>query len=169
MFRRTLSLALALACVLAGLPAPEPAHAAATAATPPTIRWGYYVTYAADSLVSLKANIDSLTHVSPYYYVLANDGTIDAREEEPETTAFMRSRGVRILPMIKNAATYDAFHALIDTPEKQDRIIAALVTLVVSKNYDGINIDWEGINPPTARCSPISCAACACNSRRKAS
>ena len=41
-----------------------------------TIRWGYYVTYNPDSLASLKANIDNLTHVSPYYYSLKADGTI---------------------------------------------------------------------------------------------
>ena len=108
---------------------------------------GYYVTYAADSLVSLKANIDALTHVSPYYYELAANGTIDARERAAgDDRVHALARGP-ILPMIKNAATYEAFRALIDTPEKQDRIIAALVALVVSKNYDGINIDWEGINP----------------------
>ncbi|MFN8515834.1 MAG: glycosyl hydrolase family 18 protein [Chloroflexia bacterium] len=145
MFRRTLQVALVLACVFAGLPGPASVGAAEMAAGQ-TIRWGYYVTYAGDSLVSLKANIDALTHVSPYYYELAVNGTIDARNEQPETTAFMRSRGVKILPMIKNAATYDAFKALIDTPEKQDKIVAAIVALVVSKNYDGINIDWEGVN-----------------------
>src|SRR5690349_14584941 len=135
MFRRSFQLALALACVCAGLPGLAPVRAAEVTGGHP-IRCGYYVTYAADAL----------THVSPYYYVLATDGTIDARNEQPETTAFMRSHGVQILPMIKNAATYDAFHALIDTPEKQDRIVAAIVALVVSKNYDGINIDWEGVN-----------------------
>ena len=96
MFRRTLQVALVVACVVAGLPGPASVGAAEVAAGQ-TIRWGYYVTYAGDSLVSLKANIDALTHVSPYYYELAANGTIDARNEQPETTAFMRSRGGRRL------------------------------------------------------------------------
>src|SRR5690242_16142450 len=65
MFRRSLQLLLALACVGANLAAPLVAHPAAARAAEapgaPPIRWGYYVTYAADSLVSLKANIDALT------------------------------------------------------------------------------------------------------------
>ena len=151
MFRRTLQLLLALACVCANLPAATAARPASAGApiapAAPPIRWGYYVTYAADSLVSLKANIDALTHVSPYYYNLAADGAIDARNEQPETTAFMRAHGVRILPMLKNASTYDEFRKLLDTPEEQDRLVAAIVALVVGKNYDGINIDFEGLNP----------------------
>ena len=119
MFRRSFQLALALACVCAGLPGLAPVRAAEVVGGQP-IRWGYYVTYAADSLASLKANIDALTHVSPYYYALATDGTIDTRNEQTETTALHAAHGVQILPMIKNAATYDAFHALIDTPEEQD-------------------------------------------------
>ncbi len=121
--------------------APQPVRAA------DTIRWGYYVTYNPDSLVSLKANINSLTHVSPYYYSLKADGMIDTRNEQPETTAFLRSKGVRILPMISTSAQYDAFHALVDTPEKQDRLVAAVVNLVTTKQYDGIQIDFEGLHP----------------------
>ncbi len=136
-------LALAILLVALAVPLAPPAPRAEAAAT---IRWGYYVTYAADSLTSLRANVDNLTHVSPFYYALKWDGTIDARDEQPETTAFLRSRGVRILPMIKNHPTYDAFHDLIDTPEEQDRIVDALVNLVLTKGYDGIHIDWEGVN-----------------------
>ncbi|MDP9375797.1 MAG: glycosyl hydrolase family 18 protein, partial [Chloroflexota bacterium] len=142
---RARALRLTLAALLAILTVPLAPGAPAAAAVG-TIRWGYYVTYDAASLTSLRANVDKLTHVAPFYYGLNGDGTIDARNEQPETTAFLRSKGVTILPMIKNHATYDAFHNLIDTPEEQDRLVAALAELVVAKGYDGIHVDWEGVN-----------------------
>lgn len=111
-----------------------------------TVRWGYYVTYAADSLTSAKANVDNLTHVSPYFYTVRPDGTINTRAEQESVTALLRARGVKIVPMIKNDATYDAFRAMLDTPEKRARLVDAIVALVQSKNYDGIHIDFEGLN-----------------------
>lgn len=142
--RRLLSFVLAMLIGVSGLPLLRATPAASAAGT---IRWGYYVTYNPDSLASLKANIAHLTHVSPYYYSLKPDGTIDARNEQPETTAFLRANGVKILPMISTNAQHDAFHVLLDTPEEQDRLVAALVALVATKGYDGIQIDFEGLNP----------------------
>ncbi len=137
---RWLLVAIVVSGGTAVLPAERPARAAGT------VRWGYYVTYAADSLTSLRANVDNLTHVSPYYYTLRGDGTIDARNEQASTTSFLRSRNVEIVPMIKNEATYNAFHDTIDTPQEQDQIVARLVALVRDKGYDGIHIDFEGVN-----------------------
>lgn len=138
---------LALLVAIAAIPFLPEGGTVPTASAAGMIRWGYYVTYNPDSLASLKANIGSLTHVSPYYYSLKADGTIDTRNEQAETTAFMRGKGVKILPMISTNAQYDAFHALIDTPAEQDRIVAAIVGIVTTKGYDGINIDFEGLNP----------------------
>ena len=140
---RLAGLALVAALVGGLLPAPLAARPARAAGQ---IRWGYYVTYAGDSLTSLRAHVDSLTHVSPFYYTLGAGGAIDLKEEQPETTRFLRSRGVAIVPMIKNSATYDAFHALLDTPEERDRLVADLVRLVETRDYDGIHIDFEGVN-----------------------
>jgi spore germination protein YaaH len=144
---RAVRLVLALLLGIAALPLVPPGSTVPAVSAAGTIRWGYYVTYNPDSLASLKANIGSLTHVSPYYYSLKADGTIDTRNEQAETTRFMRDKGVKILPMISTNAQYDAFHTLIDTPEEQDRIVAAIVGIVTSKGYDGINIDFEGLNP----------------------
>lgn len=142
--RRLLSCLLA---VLVGVPGASLLRETPAASAAGTIRWGYYVTYNPDSLVSLKANVASLTHVSPYYYSLKADGTLDTRNEQPETTAFLRANGVKILPMISTSVQYDAFHALVDTSEEQDRLVAAIVALVTAKGYDGIQIDFEGLNP----------------------
>src|SRR5215218_3344760 len=106
---RALRLLLTLLVAAAGVPFLPSASGVPQASAAGTIRWGYYITYAPDSLVSLKTNIDNLTHVSPYYYSLKADGTIDTKYEQPDTTAFMRAHGVKVLPMLNTAAQNDAF------------------------------------------------------------
>ncbi len=142
--RRLLLVMLTLLVGGAGMPA---LHEVPVARAAGTIRWGYYVTYSANSLTSLKANIAGLTHVSPYYYSLKTDGTIDTRNEQPTTTAFLRANGVKIVPMISTSAQHAAFRALLDTAEERDRLVSAIVGLVTDKGYDGIQIDFEGLDP----------------------
>ncbi|MHB8647030.1 MAG: glycosyl hydrolase family 18 protein [Thermomicrobiales bacterium] len=115
-------------------------------AAAPIIRWAYYVTYAKDSFAALQANAGALTMVSPYYFTLQADGTIK-NGEEPDTNALLRAARVKIIPMVKNAATNADFTAQIATPEARDKLAATIADLVVPRNYDGINVDFEDIRP----------------------
>jgi spore germination protein len=112
------------------------------------IRWGYYVR-TQSSLESLRANIDSLTMISPFYFVLKADGTIGG-SDQPEVTQLAKSRGVKVLPMIQNdqyTASKEAFHNLLANPEKVRQIIDAIEAQVLTYGYDGYNIDFENILP----------------------
>lgn len=134
----TLSLLFPNAHVL--FPATQPVAAA------PLIRWAYYVTYAKDSFTALQANAGALTMVSPYYFTLQADGTIK-NTEEPDTNAMLRAARVQIIPMVKNEAHNADFTAQIATPEARDKLAATIADLVVPRNYDGINVDFEDIRP----------------------
>ncbi len=115
-------------------------------AAAPIIRWAYYVTYAKDSFTALQANAGALSMVSPYYFELQTDGTIK-NFEEPDTNAFLRAARVKIIPMVKNDAHNADFAAQIATPELRDKLAATIADLVVSRNYDGINVDFEDVRP----------------------
>jgi spore germination protein YaaH len=128
-----------LAVVLALMP---PAPQVALAAT--TIRWGYYVTYADTSAASLRQRVDILTHVSPWYFRLNADGTLTSMEE-PATTAFIRSRNVRVVPMIQNVARYDQFAQMLNTPEKMEAVVERIAQIGLRPEYAGVHIDFEGL------------------------
>ena len=115
-------------------------------AAAPIIRWAYYVTYAKDSFSALQANAGALSIVSPYYFTLQSDGTIK-NTEEPDTNTMLRAARVKIIPMVKNAATNADFTPQIATPEARDKLAATIADLVVPRNYDGINIDFEDVRP----------------------
>lgn len=115
-------------------------------AAAPMIRWGYYVTYAKDSFTALQANAGALNMVSPAYFTITKDGTIRSTEE-PETNAFLRAQRVKILPLVKNEAQGAEFAAQMETPELRDKLAQTVADLVVPRNYDGINVDFEDVRP----------------------
>ena len=115
-------------------------------AAAPIIRWAYYVTYAKDSFTALQANVGALSMVSPYYFELEADGTIK-NFEEADTNTMLRAARVKIIPMVKNAAHNADFTAQMATPEARDKMAATIADLVVPRNYDGINVDFEDVRP----------------------
>jgi spore germination protein YaaH len=115
-------------------------------AAAPIVRWGYYVTYAKDSLTALQANAGALNIVSPAYFTLKADGTI-VSTEEPDTNAFLRAQKVKILPLVKNEAHNADFTPMIATPDAREKVAQTIADLVVQRPYDGINVDFEDVRP----------------------
>ena len=113
------------------------------------VRWGYYVTYDSTSLTSLELHIGQLDIVAPYFYNLKADGTISNGVEQAALDV-MRNANVKIVPMIKNNAQWDDFHAQIATTQQRATIAQKIGALVIDNNYDGINIDLEGVNASDA-------------------
>jgi spore germination protein len=109
------------------------------------VRWGYYVTYDGNSITSLRQHVGQLDIVSPYFYHLTPSGTIKSFDE-PATTKLIRDNGVKVVPLIQNESRWDNFRTTIETPEKRAAIVDRLYDLVETKGYDGIHIDFEGVN-----------------------
>lgn len=108
-------------------------------------RWAYYVGNDPTSRVSLEQNIEQIDIVSPYFYHLTPNGSIKSFAD-PSVTSFVKRRGKKIVPLIQNEARWDEFSKQIDTPEKRDAIVTSLVDVVAANGYDGIHIDFEGLN-----------------------
>jgi spore germination protein YaaH/flagellar hook assembly protein FlgD len=139
---RRLALILALSLPLLAFLSPQ--HSAG-AAMP--VRWGYYTGYdKATSLPSLRAHVQDLTHVSPWYGFQFDAAGRLAGSDDPEVTGLVRSAGRRILPLVQNTARYDEFHRLIASPSMRTQMARAIAALVRTKGYHGINVDFEGVN-----------------------
>lgn len=116
------------------------------------VRWAYYVPYAANSLDSLKQHVGSLSHLSPYWYTLDGEGNVlttgsEVNEANKEIVLQLaRGRAVKVLPMLKNSATYADFTPVLARPELRKKVIDQLLVLVVANKFDGIHIDFEGIS-----------------------
>jgi spore germination protein YaaH len=110
------------------------------------VRWGFYVTYNPNSWASLQANAKHLNYVSPWFYNVSKEGLVTGRDQ-PHVTYLLRSMKIKNLPMVQNSAQYNDFSALLSDEARRATIITSIETLIAAYNYDGITIDFEGINP----------------------
>ncbi len=113
------------------------------------LRWGYYVNYDASSRVSLEANLTRLDFVTPYWYHVTPSGDIKSFSQ-PTVTAMLKANGIKVLPLVQNESKWDDFTKTIETPDKRDAIVDKLVAVVETNGYDGIQIDFEGVNASDA-------------------
>ncbi len=110
-----------------------------------SVRWGFYITYNPNSLTSLRANVSSLNYVSPWYFNVDPAGQVSGREQAT-ANALIRNAGAKILPMVKNTPQYNDFTAILTDTVKQDAMVAQIDGIVTAGSYDGITIDFEGLN-----------------------
>src|SRR5215210_241172 len=84
------------------------------AATPSKygVRWGFYVSYNANSWESLKVNAKHLNYVSPYYYYLHKEGKVTGNAQAHVDT-LLKQVGAKNLPMIQNVPQYNDFSAIL--------------------------------------------------------
>jgi spore germination protein YaaH len=105
------------------------------------------------SLASIQANIVALSESNPVWYEWKNDATIVAgwNAENPTWRAAMA--GTLLMPTIQNLvnSSFDAtvVATMLSSAATRDAHAEAIAQLVVSKAFDGIDIDYERV--PTAQ------------------
>ncbi|NOK59543.1 MAG: glycoside hydrolase [Chloroflexi bacterium AL-W] len=97
---------------------------------------------------SFEANADILDEVSPFWYSPDASGNLlhgsDARDETLLELA--RSKGVLMIPSIHNVLNTDPVSVILQNPEVRSRHVQNIVDEVLTYNYDGIDIDYEGLD-----------------------
>ncbi|SDF66779.1 Spore germination protein YaaH [Sporolituus thermophilus DSM 23256] len=96
------------------------------------------------SFPSMKAFAKHMSHVAPFWYKAAADGTLETRESQlVYDTA--RQAGLKIFPLI----TYKtgAIDTILSDPALRTKTINNIVKVAREKPYDGVNIDFEQLKP----------------------
>ena len=116
----------------------------AEAAPPPIpIRWMYYVNGVSDA--SLKANYSQIDIVSPNFYRLKSDGSVQGNINADVTT-FAHSKGIKVVPMIQNDPVTDDFNKILSDSTKVKNILDTIEQQIVANNFDGFQVDFENLN-----------------------
>lgn len=106
------------------------------------------------SLTSIQLHAGSLDESNPVWYSMTSTGAIVANWNAENPTWIAAMTGTRIIPTIQNVVngSFDAAVAesLLATASSREAHAQAIANLVISKTWDGIDIDYERV-PTTSR------------------
>jgi hypothetical protein len=145
--RRLASMLLAVLALLPvfALATGIPAQAAAKS---PPVFLGYWALWGDDAkpAAALSANLDRIDLFSPYWFTLRGDGSLGSRESGRDAlTAKVQDQGHLVIPLI-NKTSDDT--SLVDSGVRR-KAVDNIYRLLVDNDYDGVNIDFEGMEPYT--------------------
>ncbi len=95
---------------------------------------------------NLKAYPNTLDYLAPFWYSVHNDGSVSSTAN-PQTAAFARKNGIKLMPLFTNAG---GAYAFMQDPATRSRAIANIVNIVEKNGYSGASIDFQ-LLPPSAR------------------
>lgn len=132
---------LGLLAFLAGVPS---TGGAALAQNGPLVV-AYYVSWDPRSWHALEANADAIDVVAAQWVTVDPCGGIGSRDDQT-LKQFARARGISVFPSL---VTFSGWlnHRLLTDPEIRSRVLEELVAYVVAEDYEGFDLDLEGVLP----------------------
>lgn len=111
--------------------------------------YGFYVNWDENSKTSFNKNIDSMTNLVPEWLQLTPSLTLKTSTDS-SITEEAKAHHIKVLPLVSNFINNkwdgETLHRLFTTPGAEDLFIKNMLDYVRTNDYDGINIDFEGIN-----------------------
>jgi glycosyltransferase involved in cell wall biosynthesis len=114
------------------------------------IRAGFYVNWdAAQSFSSLQKNIKHLNLIIPEWLFI--DPNTDQLYDniDPKALKIMQDAGVKIMPLLtnnyKSLFRGETIKRILNSPEKKQKLINDILTVLKKYNFIGVNIDFEEI------------------------
>ncbi|WP_440446383.1 polysaccharide deacetylase family protein [Neobacillus bataviensis] len=112
--------------------------------------YGFYVNWDENSKTSFKKNSKSITTLVPEWLQLTPSLTLKTSTDS-SIVSEAKAHNIKILPLVHNFINNkwdgDTLHRLFTTPGAEDLFIKNLLAYVRTNGFDGINIDFEEINP----------------------
>ena len=147
--------ALLIALTSSLLPA---VSSSASADNPPRKIFSGWIPYYSikTSVPAAVSNADLIKEVMPFWYTLKFDGKTKstvvtdlytpANPSIPmaQTVGALRSAGFTLIPTITDGTAKDVLAGLLAKPAARAQIVQAITTMVVSNNFDGVDLDFEG-------------------------
>lgn len=112
--------------------------------------YGFYVNWDENSKTSFKSNIGTITTLVPEWLQLTSDLSLKA-STDTTIAAKAKAHQIKVLPLVNNFINNkwdgEILHRLFTTPGAEDLFIQNLLEYVRTNKFDGINIDFEEIDP----------------------
>lgn len=104
-------------------------------------------TFAGGARESFFANADIIDDISPFWYATDASGRLYGNRDD-ELVRIAHEHNVRIIPSIHNVTNNPGVVVgVLRNPTVRARHVQNIVDEVLARNYDGIDIDYEGLAP----------------------
>ena len=101
----------------------------------------------AASVQSLQANADLFSDVSPFWHSSTSETTVIDQETAADrgtVIAAARAAGIPVVPAVTDGTGSGYLAAVMADPARRAILVGTLVNLVMTRGYDGIDLDYEG-------------------------
>ncbi len=95
---------------------------------------------------SFEKNKNLINELSPYWYFVKPNGQLSASSKfDRSIITEAKKRGIKVMPMVSNDFDGARISRILNNPTLRKNHINTLVEKVVKGNYDGIDLDYEGM------------------------
>lgn len=118
---------------------------------------------------SFEQNVETIDVISPFWYGLNEDGTLFLKQgaEDQSVIDFAQENEVTLIPTIANSFNGQLVSDVINDPEIKEIHIQHIVDKVEEWDYDGIDIDYEGLFGQPEEIDAFSAFICELNTALK--
>ncbi len=90
-------------------------------------------------------NADLVGTASPFWYSVSGDSTVidDPGAGEQSIIKKLRDRHIRVVPTVTEGADLPAFVGILKSQRRRAAMVGALVAIATSRDYNGIDLDFE--------------------------
>ncbi len=95
---------------------------------------------------SFEANKDILDEISPFWYTTDSSGQLYGTRND-DLVQYAHENNVLVIPTIHNVGDYEAVIDMLADPQRRTNHVQHILDEVLARNYDGIDIDYESLDP----------------------
>ena len=111
---------------------------------------GYIYILGEDAVPIVREDGRYLTYLSPFAYLIKEDGTLQAIDDVPAVQAAQAENVVPMMAITNFTATSrgeNLASIVLNSPQTVERLLTEIITLMTAKEYRGLNIDLENVLP----------------------
>ncbi|MGX8701691.1 LysM peptidoglycan-binding domain-containing protein [Caproiciproducens sp.] len=111
---------------------------------------GYLYMLGEDAVPIVREDGGFLTYLSPFAYLIREDGTLQPIDDEPAVQAALSERVVPMMSITNFTSTSQGANlasVVLNSPQLVERLLTEIITLMKEKGYRGLNIDLENVLP----------------------
>ena len=97
------------------------------------------------SFDTIKTNKDKIKHIKAFWYEAEKDGSIKkyTGAEDEEIIKYAKANSIKLIPVINNDHSPERLTEIFSDDSVGSNHIDNIVSLVLSNDFDGIEIDYE--------------------------